>query len=197
MESEIFDLVVGMDADDAQLEYATLYASAKNGWATNDMGKHATAEEREAGLMSDLLAAIIETVPSPAQRLAAEAPQNAEALAEADGNMKELEVSEVMMQALLDEPFRFAVNAISYDPYLGRLITGKIHSGTVQTGTPGASRSLSLSLPLSLSLSPSLSLSLSRSLSLSHPRAHTPPLRDDRACCVHGEECPLQRSLLA
>ena len=145
MESEIFDLVVGMDADDAQLEYATLYASAKNGWATNDMGKHASAEEREADLMSDLLAAIIETVPSPAQRLAAEAPENAGALAEADGNKKDLEVTEVMMQALLDEPFRFAVNAISYDPYLGRLITGKIHSGTVQSGTPGASLSFLLS----------------------------------------------------
>ena len=31
-----------MDANDAQLEYATLYASAKNGWAVNDMDKHAT-----------------------------------------------------------------------------------------------------------------------------------------------------------
>jgi hypothetical protein len=43
-------------------------------------------------MMTDLLEAIVETVPSPAQRLCAELPDNAEMLAEVDGNMKELEV---------------------------------------------------------------------------------------------------------
>merc|ERR1712086_226088 len=33
VESEIFDLFCNLDASDDQLEYPTIYASAKNGWA--------------------------------------------------------------------------------------------------------------------------------------------------------------------
>jgi GTP-binding protein len=39
-------------------------------------------------------------------------------------------------QAVCDnEPFTFSVNNISTDPYLGRLVTGKVHSGRVVPGS--------------------------------------------------------------
>jgi len=37
VESEIFDLFCNLDASDDQLEYPTIYASAKNGWAIKSM----------------------------------------------------------------------------------------------------------------------------------------------------------------
>ena len=58
VESEIFDLFCNLDADDDQLEYQTIYASAKNGWAINDLEK-----DREG--VNDLLDAIAEYVPHP------------------------------------------------------------------------------------------------------------------------------------
>lgn len=36
--------------------------------------------------------------------------------------------------SLLDAPFTFAVNNIGHDSFLGKLITGKVHSGKVQPG---------------------------------------------------------------
>lgn len=58
VESEIFDLFCNLDANDDQLEYQTIYASAKNGWAINDLEK-----EREG--VTDLLDCIAEHVPHP------------------------------------------------------------------------------------------------------------------------------------
>lgn len=58
VESEIFDLFCNLDASDDQLEYPTIYASAKNGWAINDLEK-----DREG--VKDLLDTIAEYVPHP------------------------------------------------------------------------------------------------------------------------------------
>lgn len=37
VESEIFDLFCNLDASDDQLEYPTIYAAAKEGWAISDL----------------------------------------------------------------------------------------------------------------------------------------------------------------
>jgi GTP-binding protein len=39
VENEIFDLFCTLEANDDQLEYPIIYASAKNGWASNDASK--------------------------------------------------------------------------------------------------------------------------------------------------------------
>jgi len=39
VENEIFDLFCSLDATDKQLEYPLFYASAKEGWVTNDLKK--------------------------------------------------------------------------------------------------------------------------------------------------------------
>jgi GTP-binding protein len=58
VESEIFDLFCNMDATDEQLEYPTIYAAAKHGWAISDMDKEQVGVE-------DLLNVIETQVPHP------------------------------------------------------------------------------------------------------------------------------------
>jgi GTP-binding protein len=58
VESEIFDLFCNLDASDDQLEYPTVYAAAKEGWAVTDL------ESKREGV-TDLLNVINEFVPSP------------------------------------------------------------------------------------------------------------------------------------
>ncbi|KAJ3052516.1 hypothetical protein HK097_006118 [Rhizophlyctis rosea] len=58
VENDLLELFCGLDANEDQLEYRTLYASAKNGWATTELG----GEEKD---ILPLLDAIVEQVPSP------------------------------------------------------------------------------------------------------------------------------------
>lgn len=58
VENEIFELFCNLDATDDQLEYATIYAAAKEGWAINDL-------ESERVGVDDLLASIVEHIPQP------------------------------------------------------------------------------------------------------------------------------------
>merc|ERR1740138_1492400 len=36
--------------------------------------------------------------------------------------------------AVSDEPFAFSVNSLSTDPFIGRLVTGKVCSGSIKAG---------------------------------------------------------------
>ena len=90
---EIFDLFALLDASEAQLDFPTLFASAKDGWAATD-----PAAERAS--FAPLFEAIVGHVPPPA--VAAEAPF-------------------AMLTTLLDA-----------DPYLGRVLTGRIAAGRVR-----------------------------------------------------------------
>ena len=56
--ADLLELFCGLDANEDQLEYRTLYASAKNGWATTELG----GEEKD---ILPLLDAIVEQVPPP------------------------------------------------------------------------------------------------------------------------------------
>jgi len=55
---EVFDLFVALDANDEQLEFPTLYASARDGWATLEL-------EDERVDLSPLLDLVLEVVPGP------------------------------------------------------------------------------------------------------------------------------------
>lgn len=59
VESEIFDLFAALDATDEQLDFTTIYASAKEGWASDSLDS-----DRTLG-MQPLLNKIIELVPAP------------------------------------------------------------------------------------------------------------------------------------
>ena len=67
---EVFDLLVELGADDHALDFPTVYASAREGWATTD------PEQRPAsGTIHDVFDAIIEHIPAP--ELNASAPLQA------------------------------------------------------------------------------------------------------------------------
>ncbi len=55
---EVYDLFIDLDADDTQLEFKVVYASAKEGWASNDMA-------RPGKDLTPLLQTIVDDVPPP------------------------------------------------------------------------------------------------------------------------------------
>eukprot|EP01113_Clastostelium_recurvatum_P036999 TRINITY_DN5366_c0_g1_i1.p1 TRINITY_DN5366_c0_g1~~TRINITY_DN5366_c0_g1_i1.p1 ORF type:complete len:699 (-),score=235.40 TRINITY_DN5366_c0_g1_i1:59-2155(-) len=97
VENEIFDLFAALEASDAQLDYPTLYASAREGWAIR--GK---TDERKG--MNALFDTIISYVPPPT--------------------------------IVPGRPFTMLATTLESDPFLGRIVTGKVYSGTVKAGMP-------------------------------------------------------------
>lgn len=61
VENELFDMFVALEANDEQLEFPVLYASAKNGWAVRNLDD--PTETRDS--MTALLDEIINYVPAP------------------------------------------------------------------------------------------------------------------------------------
>ncbi len=93
---EVFDLFSALDANDQQLDFPTLFASARQGWA-------ATSLEAEHKDMEPLFDLILRHVPAPT------------------------------IEA--DKPFRMLVTTLESDPFLGRILTGRIHSGVIKSNT--------------------------------------------------------------
>ncbi|MEP7223238.1 MAG: GTP-binding protein, partial [Novosphingobium sp.] len=94
---EVFDLFVSLDANDEQLDFPVLYASGRNGYASEDM------DARE-GNLTPLFEKIVAHVPAPA--------------------------------ADFDGPFKFLVTLLDRDNFLGRILTGKVQSGTIKVNMP-------------------------------------------------------------
>ena len=95
--NEVFDLFVSLDATDEQLDFPVLYASGRNGYASED------AQARE-GTLRPLFQRIVDHVPAP--------------------------------QLDLDAPFSFLVTLLDRDNFLGRILTGRVNSGTVKLNQP-------------------------------------------------------------
>lgn len=90
---EVFDLFVALDATEEQLDFPTIYASGRGGWAAN------TLEDPREDLMP-LFTAILKHVSPP----------------------------DVDTEA----PFAMVATLLESDPYVGRILTGRILSGTVR-----------------------------------------------------------------
>ncbi|MHA1113318.1 MAG: translational GTPase TypA [Alphaproteobacteria bacterium] len=85
-----FDLFAALDANEDQLDFPTIFASAKEGWATRE------AEGPRTDI-TPLFELVRDHVPPPT--------------------------------ADADAPFSMLVTTLESDPYLGRLLTGRIQSG--------------------------------------------------------------------
>ncbi|MCP5380645.1 MAG: translational GTPase TypA [Novosphingobium sp.] len=94
---EVFDLFVGLDAADEQLDFPVLYASGRNGYASED------PDARE-GTLEPLFQKIVDHVPSPGL--------------DASG------------------PFSFLATLLDRDNFMGRVLTGRVHSGTLRVNDP-------------------------------------------------------------
>ncbi|MBT6139771.1 MAG: translational GTPase TypA [Rhodospirillaceae bacterium] len=93
VQDETFDLFTALDANDNQLDFPTMFGSAKEGWA-------AETPDGSDGDLAPLFELILSHVASPT------------------------------VQA--DEPFRMLATVVASDPYLGRLLTGRIQSGSIK-----------------------------------------------------------------
>ncbi|HEY1722658.1 MAG TPA: translational GTPase TypA [Magnetospirillaceae bacterium] len=93
--NEVFDLFAALDASDDQLDFPTLFAVGRDGWAseTNEKGEN----------LSPLFDLILRHVPPPERHGDAAAP------------------------------FSMLATTLEADPYLGRILTGRIYSGTAKT----------------------------------------------------------------
>jgi len=100
--NEIFDLFSALDATDEQLDFPYLYASAKQGWASETPGR---PEDTENG-MAVLFDLIVEKIPEPK-----------------------------IADPRADAPFAMLVTILEADPFLGRILTGRIESGTVRSNS--------------------------------------------------------------
>ena len=89
----VFDLFAALGATDEQLDFPTLFASSKLGWAVADL-----ADEKVD--MTPLFDLIVKHVP----------PAEGDATA----------------------PFAMLTTTLEYDSYLGRVLTGRIHTGTAK-----------------------------------------------------------------
>lgn len=95
--NEVFDLFVALDANDAQLDFPTIYASGRNGWAARELD---APRETLHCIMDEIVRYV-------------EAP-------DADP----------------DAQFAMLVTMIESDNFLGRILTGKVESGTARVGMP-------------------------------------------------------------
>ena len=95
--NEVFDLFANMGATDEQLDFPTLYASGREGWAVYDLQK----DERKD--IHPLMDKIIEHVPAPRCK------ENA--------------------------PFSMLVTTLEYDPFVGRILTGRIETGSLKVNS--------------------------------------------------------------
>jgi GTP-binding protein len=95
--NEIFDLFALLDANEAQLDFPTLFASGRDGWAVAD-------PDQPRRDLAPLFEQIIAHVPPP--------------------------------KADPDAPFAMLATTLDYDPYLGRVLTGLIHSGVARLNMP-------------------------------------------------------------
>ena len=97
VQDEVFDLFSVLDATDEQLDFPTVFASAKNGWA-------ALEPDEETDDMDALFEVILDHVAPPKE--------------DPSGG------------------FSMLVTMLDANPFLGRVLTGRIHSGTVKVKTP-------------------------------------------------------------
>jgi GTP-binding protein len=90
---EVFDLFAALEANDGQLDFPTLFASARQGWAAESL----EAEHKDMEPLFDL---ILRHVPAPTIDSA--------------------------------PAFRMLVTTLESDPFLGRILTGRIQSGSIR-----------------------------------------------------------------
>ena len=94
---EVFELFLNLEANDEQLDFPTLYASGRAGYA-------GLTDSVRGGDLTPLFETIVSHVPAPGL--------------DTDGEFK-------MLVTLLDR-----------DPFLGRILTGRVESGTITVNDP-------------------------------------------------------------
>ncbi|MCL2339073.1 MAG: GTP-binding protein TypA [Proteobacteria bacterium] len=123
--SETFDLFDKLGATDSQLDFPYVYAVGRDGWAVRNLTDAHTD-------LTPLFQLIIDHVPAPD----CFAPQMGSRVSPLLGGSGR-EAAEGGLSGArceIDAPFRMLATTLEADPYVGRILTGKIESGTVRVG---------------------------------------------------------------
>ncbi len=94
---ECFDLFANLDATDEQLDFPSLYASGRSGWADETL-------DGPRSNLDALFDLVVAHVPAPEQA------------------------------TKTGEPFRMLATTLGGDAYLGRILTGRVESGSLRAG---------------------------------------------------------------
>ncbi|SFJ41464.1 translational GTPase TypA [Jannaschia pohangensis] len=94
---ECFDLFANLGADDDQLDFPSMYASGRSGWADMELD----GPRKDLSALFDL---VLSHVPAPRQ------------------------------VADRDKPFRMLATTLGADPFIGRILTGRVEAGTLRAG---------------------------------------------------------------
>lgn len=123
-ELDLMDLFEALGAEADQMEYRTLFGSARGGWITGDVdvalkvANNGVENVPEAMTMRGLLDAILEDIPAPSVHWYGSSEEGGE---KQEGDFG-------------SEPFSMTATTVGYDSYLGRTATGRIYSGQVTSG---------------------------------------------------------------
>ena len=98
VQDAVFDLFAALEANEEQLDFPTLFASGRDGWAVNAL----EGEERQN--LHPLFVTILERVPT------------------AEGEE--------------EKPFAMLATTLEADPFLGRILTGRIQQGVARVNMP-------------------------------------------------------------
>jgi GTP-binding protein len=119
-ELELMDLFEALGADENQMEYRTLFGSARGGWVTDDVdvavkiaNDGGVDKKGSSSNMRGLLKAILEDIPAPSVHWYSSSND----LTSVDD--------------FGEEPFSMTATTVGMDPYLGRTCTGRIYSGKI------------------------------------------------------------------
>jgi GTP-binding protein len=96
--TEVFDLFSVLGASDEQLDFPTMFAVGREGWAVHDLEKDKPTD------LAPLFDLIVKHVPAPKRDL--------------------------------DAPFSMLATTLEYDSFLGRILTGRVHSGVAKVNMP-------------------------------------------------------------
>ncbi len=94
---EVFDLFANLDATNDQLDFPSLYASGRSGWADATLD----GPRKDLAALFDM---VVDHVPAPAQI------------------------------ANKNQPFRMLSTTLGSDPFIGRLLTGRVEAGSLKPG---------------------------------------------------------------
>jgi len=121
VQEEVLELLLDLEATDAQLDAPFIYASAKEGWSSEEVGR---PEGQKGGttLTADGDIAL------PPYRPTADSPPNLVPLFDTILSTVPPPPGE------LDAPFQMLVSTIDYSSYIGRIAVGRIERGSVEVG---------------------------------------------------------------
>jgi GTP-binding protein len=113
--NEVFDLLVALNAPESALDFPVIYASAREGWCTDDSDE--LGADHPDNLL-DLFETIVDSIPAPY----------------AVGSSRGATAGFATREDALEYPLQLMVTSILYSDYVGRIAVGRVSAGTLRNG---------------------------------------------------------------